>query len=129
MRIVAALSLIACALAALPARAEPPAGAFAVYRPYNALLQKTCPDKRLYYLSPGDLSGLIEDFTGSLTRHERMRLAAAYDGKRSCAHVIAGATCGNVAMLRAAERTHLLARFAGMVCRKAPACRAQSDCG
>ena len=126
MRFLAGLCLITLVT---PALAKPPAGAFAVYRPYNALLQRSCPDKRLYYLSPGDLSDLIDDFTGSLTRHERIRLAKAYDGKHSCARVIAGATCGNVAMLRAAEHTHMLARFAAMVCHKPLVCRAQSDCG
>jgi hypothetical protein len=53
----------------------------------------------------------------------------ANDEKRRCADVIAGASCANMSMLRAADRTHLLARFVGMLCKKAPACRGQSDCG
>jgi len=130
MRICTGLCVILCVLVALPALAEPPAGAFTVYRPYNALLQQTCPQKRLYYLSPADLNDLlVQDFPAILKPREKGRLMHANDERISCAKNIAGANCENRAMLRAIDRTHLMVRFVGMLCKKAPACRSQSNCG
>jgi hypothetical protein len=43
MRLFASICLIAVSLTAPSALADAPAGAFALYRPYNVLLQKTCP--------------------------------------------------------------------------------------
>jgi hypothetical protein len=130
MRLFAILCLIAVSLTAPAALADTPAGANAIYRPYNVLLQKTCPDKRLYYLSPADLNDRLGlDFPATLTQSERGRLMRANDEKRRCANSIAGANCANMSMLRAADRTHLLARFVGMLCEKSLACRGQSDCG
>ena len=114
------------ALAATPQ----PAGAFAIYKPYNALLQRYCPQKRLYFLSPGDLSDAIETFQDSLSpsQQEKIKQGQAKKATVSCAGIIAGATCGNVAFLRAADELQLLTQFAKAVCRRPKVCGAQSDC-
>ena len=123
--------MLALPALAQPTTSQPPAGAFAVYKPYNAFLQRYCQAKRLYLLSPGDLSDAVESFEGSLTPHQRKKitLRQAENKKASCAANVTGATCGNIAFLQAANELKLLPKFTRMICHIPSVCKSQSNCG
>ena len=98
------------------------------YTPYHLLLARQCGERHLEWISPADLSDLIDDFHASLRPARRTGLDGANDEKTACKNVIMGATCGNVAALRAMTKVGLLADFAGKVCASGMICRGQSDC-
>jgi predicted carbohydrate-binding protein with CBM5 and CBM33 domain len=87
------------------------------YAPFDAALAAQCPAK--LRISAADLNdALAQDFPNTLNSRQRVRLAAANDEKRSCAHVTMGASCENTALLRAADRAHLLPRLVRMICHR-----------
>ncbi|SRR5579883_247469 len=99
------------------------------YAPYTDLLAKECGTKHLEWISPADLNDMIIiDFEGTLPKNLKRKLDAANDEKTACANVIAGATCENVAHLRAMRKIGLLAKFSKSICRSGLVCRSQSDC-
>lgn len=71
---------------------------------------------------------IITDFEGSLPKNTKNKIDRANDEKTACANVQMGATCENVAHLRAMSKAGLLAKFAKSVCDSGFACRGQSDC-
>ena len=99
------------------------------YTPYHQLLARACKARHLEWISPGDLGDLIEDFEASLAPAARAGLEKANEEKVACRNVVMGATCGNVAALRAMTKVGLLAGFARKVCTSDLVCRGQSDCG
>jgi len=99
------------------------------YTRYHELLAKECGAKHLEWLSAADLNDMIIiDFEGSLSKNRKMKLDRANDEKTACANVTMGATCENVAHLRAISKVGLLAKFAKSVCDSGLRCRGQSDC-
>ncbi len=98
------------------------------YTPYHALLAKQCSARHLEWVSPGDLNELIAEFHRSLRPAQQRRLDAVNEEKTACADVTMGATCGNVAALRAMTTMGLLADFAKRVCASGMICRGQSNC-
>jgi hypothetical protein len=97
-------------------------------KPYNALLQRECPDKHLEWLSPADLNEVIDPFRESLAPDQRAKLDRVADTKTACAQNIAGTSCANIAYIRAATKLKLLPKLAGAVCNLPLVCRGQSDC-
>jgi hypothetical protein len=97
------------------------------YAPYHARLAKECRAQKLEFLSPAALDDRIAGFEAALPKTTREKLERA--GDAACRDVSAGATCGNVASLKAMNKAGLLARFAHSVCASGLSCRAQSDCG
>jgi hypothetical protein len=98
------------------------------YTPYHELLAKYCGPKHLEWISPGALNDIIDDFATSLPKKLRTKLDRANDQKIACANVIVGATCFNVAGLRAMSKIGVLTKFAKSVCDSGLVCREQSDC-
>ncbi len=98
------------------------------YTPYHVLLAKQCGPKHLEWLSPADLGDLIGDFHDSLRPAQQVRLDKANDYKAACKDVVMGATCGNVATLKAMTKVGLLTDFVKKVCASRMVCRSQSDC-
>lgn len=98
------------------------------YSPYHALLAKQCGPKHLEWVSPADLDDLIGDFHDSLSPALQAKLDKANDDKVACKNVVMGATCGNVATLKAMTTAGLLTGFVKKVCALHMVCRSQSDC-
>jgi hypothetical protein len=98
------------------------------YKPYHFLLARECPSKHLEWISPADLGELIDNFHESLLASQKEKLDLANDEKTSCAKVMMGMTCGNVAALHAMTKVGLLTTFANKVCASHLICRGQSDC-
>jgi hypothetical protein len=98
-----------------------------VMQPFTAELSRQCPSKRLQLLAPADLRDLLDDYKSGLGPSYRRTFDRSE--RRHCLRAIAGASCQNVGDVAAAEHLNLTGSLAAFVCAKAPACRAQSDCG
>ena len=79
-------------------------------------LAHLCPARHLDELKPAELNGAIESFRDGLSPRRRARLERANDEDRACADVIAGASCENLAYLRALIRTGMLPAFTKSLC-------------
>ena len=128
MRALRLVSVIIIALVPLTALGQ--SGNPASDDPYRALLGKTCPDKHLEWLSPGELDDLIEvNFHDSLTSALQTKLDAADETeKAACANGTGGLACFNAAYLKAMNEVAVLPRFVRMACGAGLSCKASGDC-
>jgi hypothetical protein len=92
--------------------------------PYLAALAKYCPAKRLDLLSPADLRDQLDGMKQARPKAEQARLDAAE--KSGCAHTLAGATCANIADMKAMNG--LAFDVAVRVCASFKLCHGPSDC-
>jgi hypothetical protein len=93
---------------------------------YRAELARQCPEKHLEWLNPGWLADPI----GEVFEHATPAQKAVHDRiyQEQCAHVEAGASCGNFANIKAAARLKLTKQQAADVCREPAVCTAFLEC-
>jgi hypothetical protein len=78
------------------------------------------------WLYAGVLADTIGEFLETLSPPQKAEYQRI-DG-RLCAHVEFGASCGNLAAIRAADQFHLIADLVGRVCRAPYVCTAVAAC-
>jgi|SRR5579859_1707869 len=93
---------------------------------FQAELARQCPEKHLEWLNPGWLADPVGEFLDRASPRQKAMYARSY--KQYCAHVVAGASCGNFAAIKAAARSHLTRSQASDVCREPVVCTADLDC-
>jgi hypothetical protein len=117
--------LIAAVLAfAGPAAAQSPDSP--ATQAYQAELARRCPAKHLEWLNPGILADPAGDFFESLTPDQKLVEQQIY--VEDCAQAVAGASCGNAAIAKAALRFNLTPQLATYVCKAHYACTAPLEC-
>ena len=82
---------------------------------FAAQTDRSCPARRWRTVTPGDLSGVQEDFQSSLPPRRRTQLAAASRAGGRCTGRN-GLSCPVGETLDAMARTNLLHRFAAFAC-------------
>ena len=94
-------------------------------RIYFEALRKTCPDKHLENLYPGQLDFLIEQFKESLSLSERN----SFESWAQTTCLGNGISCVNAGYLRAARDLNMTQRFAEKACASNFVCRSVGvDC-
>jgi hypothetical protein len=99
-----------------------------ILSPLNVLLQRDCPAKHLDFLGPADFNDAVDPFRTSLSSAERQQLDQTADPAKVCAGANAGASCENLAYVKAAIKLKLLPLFASKICTLPLTCSAQSKC-
>lgn len=122
------LAAAACLLLTHAAYPAPLSAAEKIHKPLNALLQRDCPAKHLDWLDPADFSDAVGPFRVALSSAQRQQLDQTADPAKACAGGNAGASCQNLAYIKAATKLKLLPVFAKKICTLPLACRAQSQC-
>ncbi|HEX9202307.1 MAG TPA: hypothetical protein VF865_22315 [Acidobacteriaceae bacterium] len=93
---------------------------------YTTRLAKSCPEKHLDMLAPGELIDTVDEFTDSLPSNQKKIVKASIG--RSCRGVDMGASCGNTGFLQAAVKLRQLDHFVTKVCALHERCNNYSDC-
>jgi hypothetical protein len=124
MRLSQPLLIAAVVAFAAPAAAQ--SSDSSATQAYQAEFAKRCPAKHLEWLNPGILADPAADFFKSLTPDQKLVEQQTY--VEDCAQVVAGASCGNAAIVKAAVRFNLTPQLATYVCKARYACTAPLEC-
>ena len=117
-----------CLVLVHAAHAAPLTPAEKIHIPLNALLQHDCPAKHLDLLGPADFNDAVGPFRTSLPSAERQQVDQTADPAKACAGTTAGASCENLAYIKAATKLKLLPLFASKICTLPLTCHAESKC-
>lgn len=93
---------------------------------YRNALARSCPDKHLEMLAPGELIDTVDEFTKSLPSNKKIVVKASI--KRTCSGVEMGASCDNTGFLQAAVRLGELDHFVARMCTLRERCTDYSKC-